>query len=129
MGDQFNLSGDFRGSIVNIKSQLRDVQQSVGEIPGGEPADRQQLQKLIQDLSTALEQTPLARQEQAEAVASTAKALVEQAATPKPNHTMLQITGEGLKAAAKNLADITPTVLAIATQVVMTVGRLTGGLG
>lgn len=129
MGDQFNLSGDFRGSIVNIKSQLRSVQQTVGEIQTGDETTRQELEKLIQDLSAALEKAPLARHEQAEAVASTAKALVDQASADQPNHTMLKITADGLKQAAKNLADVTPTVLAIATQVVLAIGRLTGGMG
>ena len=32
MADRINLSGDFRGSIINIKSTLTNVQQSVGDI-------------------------------------------------------------------------------------------------
>jgi hypothetical protein len=39
---------------------------------------------------------------------------------------MVEITGEGLKKAAQNLASVIPTVLTIATQIVDTVTRLIG---
>ena len=37
---------------------------------------------------------------------------------------MIQITGEGLKQAAKSLANVMPTILAIATQIVTTISKL-----
>ena len=43
-----------------------------------------------------------------------------------PNTGVNSITGEGLKQAAQNLADVMPTVLTIATQIVATITRLTG---
>lgn len=125
MGDQFDLSGDFRGSFVNIKSKLENTHQTVGEIHSDDAASKQNLQQLIEQLSSALEKIPPEKHEEAEAVAATAHTLVEEAKAPQPNRTILQITGEGLKQAAKNLADITPTVLEIATQIVLTIGRLT----
>ena len=124
MSDTFNLSGDFRGAIVNIKSTLRDVEQTVGDIRTQDGASKAELQQLIQQLSQALEKAPPQQAEAAQAVAETAKSLVDQAAAAKPNKTMLQITGEGLKQAAQNLADVMPTVLTIATQIVATVVRL-----
>ncbi len=42
---------------------------------------------------------------------------------------MLRITGEGLKQAASNLAEVMPAVVTIASQIVMTIGRLTGASG
>jgi hypothetical protein len=39
---------------------------------------------------------------------------------------MLQITGDGLKKAAQNLADVMPVVLTLASQIVMTVTKLSG---
>jgi methyl-accepting chemotaxis protein len=124
MGDRFNLSGDFRGSIVNLKSRLENVQQTVGEIRSGDNDAREELQKLIQQLSEALEKAPEDKKEQVEAVAETAKALVDQAKGEKPNKTMIQITGEGLKQAAKNVAEALPAVLPIAVQIVSAVGKL-----
>jgi hypothetical protein len=125
MGDQFTLSGDFRGAIVNIQSKLQNVQQSVGDIQGGDEATRKELYDLIGKLSHELETVPPGKKEDAEAVAETAKALVDQAKAEKPNKTLLHISGEGLKEAARNLGEVMPAVLSIATQIVMTVARLT----
>jgi methyl-accepting chemotaxis protein len=122
------MSGDFRGAIINIKSTLTNVQQSVGEIHTDDENARQELEKLIGQLSEALEKTPEESQEHAQAVAETAKALVDTAKAEKPNKTMLQITGEGLKKAAQNLAEVMPTVVTIASQIVMTVAKLTSVL-
>jgi methyl-accepting chemotaxis protein len=126
MADRINLSGDFRGSIINIKSTLTNVQQSVGEIHTNDQTARKELEKLIGELSEALQKVPEKSQEHAEAVAETAKALVDTAKAEKPNKTMMQITGEGLKQAAKNLADVMPTVVTIASQIVLTVAKLVG---
>jgi hypothetical protein len=52
--------------------------------------------------------------------------LVERAKDEKPNPTSIKITGEGLKQAAQNLADVLPTVVTIATQIVLAVSRLAG---
>jgi len=122
------MSGDFRGAIINIKSTLTNVQQSVGEIHTDDENARQELEKLIGQLSEALEKTPEGNQEHAQAVAETAKALVETIKAEKPNKTMLQITGEGLKQAAQNLAEVMPVVVTIASQIVMTVAKLTSVL-
>ena len=126
MADRINLSGDFRGSIINIKSTLTNVQQSVGQIRTDDQSTRKELEKLIGELSEALQKVPAKNQEQAEAVAETAKALVDTAKAEKPNKVMLQISGEGLKQAAKNLSDVMPLVVAIASQIVLTVAKLTG---
>jgi chromosome segregation ATPase len=128
MADRFNLSGDFRGAIVNIKSTLTNVQQSIGEIHTTDEMTRKELEALIEQLSEALQTVPAEKQEQAEAVAETAKVLVETAKAEKPNKTMLQISGEGLKQAAQNLAGVLPTVVTIASQIVMSVIKLTGAM-
>lgn len=126
MGDKFEMSGDFRGAIVNIKSTLKNVRQSVGDIPSADDSSKEELKNLIERLESTLEQAPEDKQDQAQAVAQTAQALVEQAKTDKPNKTMLKITGEGLKQAAQNFAEVMPTVVTIASQIVMAIGRLTG---
>ncbi|HEX2994555.1 MAG TPA: hypothetical protein VHP14_07020 [Anaerolineales bacterium] len=126
MPDRFNMSGDFRGAIINIKSTLTNVQQSVGDIHTDDQNARKELEKLIGQLSEVLEKIPEEKQEQAQAVAETAKALVEAAKTEKPNKTMVQITGDGLKQAAQNLAGVMPTVVTIAGQIALTVAKLVG---
>ena len=126
MADRFNMSGDFRGAIINIKSTLTNVQQSVGEIRTADEAARKELETLIGQLNEALQKVPAEDVEQAQAVAETAKMLVDTAKAEKPNKTMLQISGEGLKQAAQNLAGVMPIVASIAGQIVMTVTKLTG---
>jgi hypothetical protein len=125
MGDKFNLSGDFRGAILNIKSTLTNVQQSVGEIHTEDESSKRELESLIEALKQTLESAPAEKQEEAQAVADSAKMLVDTAKAEKPNKTMIQITGEGLKKAAQNLADVTPAVVSIATQIVMAVMKIT----
>jgi hypothetical protein len=126
MADRFNMSGDFRGAIINIKSTLTNVQQSVGEIRTADEAARKELEALIGQLNEALQKVPAEDVEQAQAVAETAKVLVDTAKAEKPNKTMLQISGEGLKQAAQNLAGVMPIVASIAGQIVVAVAKLTG---
>ena len=125
MADRFNMSGDFRGAMINIKSTLTNVQQSIGDIHSSDETARKELETLIGQLSEALQNVPAARQEEAQAVAETAKVLVDTAKAEKPNKTMLQISGEGLKQAAQNLADVMPTVANIAGRIVLAVINLT----
>ena len=126
MGDKITISGNIQNSILNIKSTLTNVQQSVGSMPTGDEAARQELQGLIEQLGQALEHIPESQNEQAEAVAASAQALVETAKADKPNKTLLQISGEGLKKAAENLAEVAPAVVGIAGQVIAMVMRMKG---
>ena len=127
MGDKFNLTGDFRGANVNIKSTLRNVHQSAGMIPGASDDERKQLQDLIQQLTDVLEKAPAGKKDEVEAVAVTATALVDQVKSEKKNKTLLRVTGEGLKQAANGLAPAIPAILPIVLQIVATVTRISGG--
>lgn len=124
MPDRFSMSGDFRGAFINIKSTLTNVQQSIGDISTDDVDTRMELEKLIGQLNDALQKIPAEKQESAEAVAETAKALIDAAKSEKPNKTLLQITGDGLRKAAKDLAKATPVVLHLAGQIVTTVMKL-----
>jgi len=123
-GDTFNLSGDFRGANVNIQSTLSHVTQTIGALPGVDLTTKAELERLVQQLNAALQQAPPDQTEDAEAVAQSAELLVETASQEKPNKRMVEITGEGLKQAAQNIAHVMPTVLGIATQIVETVGKV-----
>jgi methyl-accepting chemotaxis protein len=126
VGDQFNLSGDFRGAIFNIKSTLNNVQQSVGKMRTNNQAAKEELQALIAQLNETLQAVPPENCEDAESVAQMAKMLVETASAERPNESSIKITSEGLKQAAQNLTDAMPTVVTIASQIVLAVFRLTG---
>jgi len=124
MPDNINLSGDFRGAVINIKSTLTNVQQSVGTMAAEDPEARKELEKLIGQLSESLQKVPEEHKEDAQAVADFTQSLVDSAKVEKPNKTTLQITGEGLKKAAQNLAEVLPAVIPIATQIVAAVMKI-----
>ena len=128
MADRFNMSGDFRGAIINIKSTLTNVQQSIGEIHSGDETTRKELETLIGQLSEALQKVPAEHQEEAQAVAETTKVLVDTAKAERPNKTMLQISGEGLRQAAQTLAGVMPPVLNIARQIILVVTKLANAM-
>lgn len=125
-GDQFNMSGNFSGALLNIKSTLTNVSQSIGAAPIGDAATKAQLQQLIEQLSAELQKVPAEKASDAEAVAETAKAAVDQATKAQPNKTLVQISAEGLKQAAQNLAAVLPTVLPLAEKIAEGVRKLIG---
>jgi ElaB/YqjD/DUF883 family membrane-anchored ribosome-binding protein len=129
MGDKITFNGDIQKSTIGIRSTftiMTNVGKSVDTIPTDDQAARAELQHLIEQLSQVLEKVPESKKDEAEAVAASAQTLVENAKAEKPNKALLQISGEGLKKAAENLAEVTPTVLSIAGQVVMAVMHLRG---
>ncbi|HEX9114440.1 MAG TPA: hypothetical protein VGA61_00095 [Anaerolineae bacterium] len=126
MGDQINISGNFQNVILSVKSTLTNVQQTAGSMPAVDDGARQELQRSLEQLSQALEQIPASLKEQAEAVASATQMLVETAKADKPSKTMIEITGDGLKKAAENLAGVAPAVVGIAAQIVTTILRMRG---
>ncbi len=71
-GDTFHMTGDFRGAILNIKSTLTNVTQTIGALPDAEPSLKEELQQLIAQLQEALEGAPPDKAQEAEAVAKTA---------------------------------------------------------
>lgn len=125
-GDQISVSG-VSGGVVAIKSTMGDVIQNVGNIPGADQATKDELKKLIEQLTDLLQKAPAASASDAEAVAETARQLVDSVAKEKPNKTIVQITAEGLKKAAENIKAVLPDVIPIATQIVFSVLKLAGG--
>ncbi len=117
MGDTTNFSGDFRGAIVNFKSTLTNVRQTVNAMPMADSAEKQELERLVVALSTALESLPDDKGELADALAQQTQGLIEEANKEQPNKTMLGISANGLKQAAETVADVAPKVLQVATQI------------
>ena len=127
MGDTANFSGDFRGAIVNFKSTLTNVRQTVNAMPMADAAEKQELERLVVALSTALESLPDDKGELADALAQQTKGLIEEANKEQPNKTMLGISANGLKQAAETVADVAPKVLQVATQIADFFARFGGG--
>ncbi|MDW8213898.1 MAG: CHAT domain-containing protein [Roseiflexaceae bacterium] len=124
ISDQMNIS-NVSGSILNIRSSLSDASQTISASPHGDAATKAELQALIAQLSAALQQAPLEKAADAEAVAETAKAAIDQATKAQPNRTLVQINANGLKQAAQNLAAVLPAVLPVAEKIAELVMRMT----
>ena len=116
-----NMTGDFRGAIVNIGSTLADASQTVAALSSVDDAVQIELQRLIEQLRETLQETP---PEESEAVAWAAEALVDAAAEERPNRFRVEISKDGLIKAAKNIAATVPVVLEIAQQIVSAIDRL-----
>ncbi len=114
---------DQRGQHVQTQINIANVRDMLNE-SGAEPDLKEQLSQLMEQLNQALAQVPQDKAKEAEAVAKTAENLVQTATEEDPNKPMLEITGEGLKKAAENLAAVTPAAVGIATQIVAAVLKL-----
>ena len=68
-------------------------------------------------MTKSLKDVAETRHDDAERVAKTAELVVTEATKANPDKGFLSITTEGLKKAAEAVADITPTVLAVASKV------------
>ena len=109
---------------VNIQSRLDHVTQSVQQLQGWPDARKEELTKLIAELTASLKGVADSRPDDAERVAKTAELVVAEATKAKPDKGFLSITTDGLKKAAEAVADIAPTVLAVAGKVAAFVAGL-----
>ena len=113
-------------SIVNIDSTLNNVNQTITAANDMDETTKRQLKELVEQLGAELKKTPENNAGDAEAVADAAKALVDAGTKPNPNKSTIQITADGLKKAAQNIASVMPAVLTIATGIVRTIYQLNG---
>jgi hypothetical protein len=81
--------------------------------------DKVELEQLIKQLEAELNKLPTDHQEDAETVAELTQDLVEEAGKEKPKKGKLEITAEGLKKAAQNLANVAPLIGEIAGKIVI----------
>ncbi len=104
--------------IVNIGSTLTSVYQSLEVNSYINSSSKQEIEKLLQELESALKEVPDENADDAEVVAEMAKSLIENATKEKPNKKLIEISAEGLKKAAKDLAIIIPSVLLISEKLI-----------
>jgi hypothetical protein len=111
-------------NIVSISSTLNSVNQFIQANSIVESSSKQELEKLLQELESALKEVPDENGDDAEAVANMAKNLIENATREKPNKPLVQISAEGLKKAAENIATIAPKVLLTAQAIIVFIKSL-----
>jgi hypothetical protein len=125
-GDQFNMSVDFRGSILNIKSTLDNLTQSIGASAQGDAATKDQLKQLIAQLSAELQKVPAEQAAEAEQAAKRAESAVTEATKPQPDKDAVEYSLSRLQKAAENIGKVLPTVLPIAVSIADAVRRMAG---
>ncbi len=118
-GDIRIEGGQVTGKNVNIGATLSNVTQQVGTMTQAGADDKAELEQLIKQLEAELQKLPAEHQEEAETVAEFTQDMVAEAGKEKPKKSRLEITGEGLKKAAQNLAGVAPLIGEIAGKIVL----------
>ncbi|MFW5691400.1 MAG: hypothetical protein ACOCXZ_02755 [Chloroflexota bacterium] len=111
-GNQGIQADRVQAEVMAVGNRAQAIQNNYNT--GGDDA----LTALIAQLQDALRQVPDDKRDDAEAVDALAKEMTQSASAEKPNKKLLEIKGDALKAAAENLKDVVPAVMAIATQIV-----------
>lgn len=122
-GDQINLS-NVNQSAITIKSRLENVKQNIGELSVGSEAEKGELQDLISSLSNELKRIPSDKHQEATKLLKRVEVLLEEINASQPDKDRIEITGESLLMAAKNLAAVIPVILPIATQILNVVNKI-----
>lgn len=117
-----NVTGN-QGVIVNANSILKDVTQAIDSSSHFPQDSKDDLRSLIIQLNEALDKVSSEHSESTEAIAETAKSLVEASDKDVPNKTLMKISAEGLQQAAKNIATVAPTVANVVNEIIATVSR------
>jgi len=117
VGDQINLSNIQESTIVT-KSDINKLVQNVNTSVNDSDLNKDKLQDLIAEFTKTLESLSSEHQNDVSKILRRLEILLQESSAEKIDKERIEITGESLIAAAKNLAAVAPTVLAIATQIV-----------
>ncbi|MHB0988896.1 MAG: hypothetical protein ACYC3P_09580 [Bellilinea sp.] len=107
-----------------IGSRLTNVTQSIQNNKTLPDDIKDEIQNLVNNLIEELQKIPEENRDDAEAVAEMAKSLVENATKERPNKRIYEITVEGLKKAASNIASVTPQVLTTVLSIISFIEKL-----
>lgn len=124
IGDKVEMSGDFRGGSINFKSHLENAAQTIEAFSFVEESNKAELLKLLQELKSALAELPEEKAVDAEKVSSRVAALARESSEVNPDREMMSMTAESLTRAAKNIADVIPSAIPIAAQIITAILNL-----
>ncbi len=124
-GDQVELSGDFRGGVVNVDSHLEHAVQSIAAMPQGTPEDKAELARLIAQLRGMLAQVPPELAADAGSIARRVEVLAEEAQNDHPDQSLINEIGDGLQRAARRLAPRLPQLLPLVGVILDTIRFMT----
>lgn len=110
VGDQWNLDGDFRNSILNIKSKLDKTKQSVADTEMGSSDLGQQVQVQIDEITKILAGVPQDHDQTAEKLAQNIENLVEFALESQPDKELVRMLADRVKHTAEGLYEALPAL-------------------
>jgi hypothetical protein len=119
-GDKVNVLAS--GSAVNVKSRLDHVTQRASSNRSDDQLQREKLDALYKQLQEALSRVPDTHRDGADAVARQAQVLADAVQAESPSKTFIQVSGEALKATAKFVSDVAPSVAPIIAAIVSAAG-------
>lgn len=111
----YNISGN--SGNINIGSWLNQVSQTIKHSSVLQPDDQQALQKLMGDLTKALQPASLTHPDDASEVISYAEKVTKEVSKEQPRKGMLDVSLAGLKEAAEAVSAVAPTILAVVGQI------------
>lgn len=114
---------NIHGSSIVAHSKLKDVTIAVGTSGSLPSEERNELQRLLSELDTALGPAREAGHPAARRVEKQAEAVAEEVSGGKSDKSYLEITTQGLKQAAESLKDIAPAVLEVVGKIVAFLGK------
>ncbi len=123
-GSKYVMSGDFRGAVLNIESQLSNVTQSILASAVGGPAERADLNSLVAALQAELERLPASHAADAEVI--TVRLAKVTGALADGDGELAAIGGSALERAADVLKDSRPGIPATVRQITAAIRRITG---
>jgi hypothetical protein len=124
-GSKYEMSGDFRGAVLNIESHLSNVTQSILAAPVGDAAERADLNGLIAGLGAEIERLPASRAAEAEGLAARLARVTN--ALADGDAELADIGGAALERAADALGDARPAIPAVARQITAAIRGMLGG--
>ena len=107
-----------------MDSMLEQVTQNISTLPKADQATKEELTKLVAQLTDLLKQAPTEKVDEAGQIADRVDMLVKEAGKDKPDQEKVEFSLESLKKAAENIAGVLPTVLPIAMQIVEHIRKL-----
>jgi len=109
-GGRYDTPGEFRGAALNVGARLDDVSRTIGAAAAIRPGQREELQRLMADLATALSGLPPRYLPAAETLARRLDALAEEATAAEPDQETLTDLGEIARRAGGSLAGVVPGI-------------------
>ncbi len=120
-GSQYNLSGTFTDSILNIDAQMNGITQRIEGAPGKSMAGRAEMLQLVASLQAALEQLPPGEREQADGLLHRLTGLMTE--LDRGDREMITLLGESLLRTAEpfevlgtTIPDLVDKIVAAARQ-------------